>query len=77
MADKNKNRKQGRNTLSCQRYKLSKQRERNKLRRINRHLEQERNDRAAWDLARLLELELNMKPRPKWGDMFSHYLRSR
>ena len=43
-----KGRKVGRNNLSCQRYKLEHRRERNKLRRLNRHIKNHPTDRCAF-----------------------------
>lgn len=50
-----KNRKHGRNKLSCDNYRRSHRREKNKLRRLRRHLKAHSNDRMAVHCAANLE----------------------
>ena len=56
-----KGRKQGRNALSCQRYKLEHRREKNKLRRLRRVLKRNPNDTNAATAAGLCKVTLGLR----------------
>ena len=55
-----KGRKVGRNSLSCQRYKLEHRREKNKLRRLTRHIKKHLADNCAIQARDLCKVTLGI-----------------
>ena len=56
-----KGRKVGRNSLSCQRYKLEHRREKNKLRRLTRHIKKHLADNCAIQARDLCKVTLGLR----------------
>jgi len=56
-----KGRKQGRNALSCQRYKLEHRREKNKLRRLAKHIKKHLGDLCAIAARDLCKVTLGLR----------------